>query len=256
MDSNRLKLNFLKRVLTDTIEDHTYLDFFENGYPDDDKMRESINYQVSSQRNEGLDWPERAHTMIGLKRLDNLHDMMDYIRENKISGDFIETGVWRGGSTIFMKAYNNFYNLNKKVFVCDSFEGLPKPDLIKYPDDIGDTHHTIDYLKVSLDSVKNNFQLYNLLDENVIFIKGWFSESLRDNENIGEISILRFDGDMYGSTIDVLENLYDKVLESGVIIIDDYCLPNCAKAVTDFRTNRKITDTLQYVDKCGRFWKK
>ena len=59
---------------------------------------------------------------------------------------------------------------------------------------------------------------------------------------------------MYGSTIDVLDNLYDKVVDKGVIIIDDYCLPNCAKAVTDFRNKKEIKNDLDVVDRCGRFW--
>ena len=61
---------------------------------------------------------------------------------------------------------------------------------------------------------------------------------------------------MYGSTMDVLDNLYDKVVDRGVIIIDDYCLPNCKKAVTDFRNNRKISEELDVVDRCGVFWYK
>jgi len=251
---SKLKLDFLKRILTDTVDSETYNNFFKVGYPSDDKMNESIAVIVDEQRNEGLDWPERAHTMIGIKRLNNLHNMLDYIRENKITGDLIETGVWRGGATIFMKAYIEMYKMDKKVFVCDSFEGLPEPDVNKYPDDLGDTHYQVDFLKVSIESVKNNFNLYNLLDEKVIFLKGWFSETLKDNNLIGDISILRFDGDMYGSTIDVLDNLYDKVVNKGVIIIDDYCLDNCAKAVTDFRNNRGIKNELDVVDRCGRFW--
>jgi O-methyltransferase len=251
---NKLKLDFLKRILTDTVDFETYNNFFKSGYPSDDKMNECINVDVDEKRNEGLDWPERAHTMIGIKRLNNLHNMLDYIRENNITGDLIETGVWRGGATIFMKAYLEMYNIDKKVFVCDSFEGLPVPDIDKYPDDLGDTHYQVDFLRVSLESVKDNFKLYNLLDENVIFLKGWFSDTLKDNKLINDIAILRFDGDMYGSTIDVLDNLYDKVVDKGVIIIDDYCLPNCAKAVTDFRNKKEIKNDLDIVDRCGRFW--
>ena len=146
--------------------------------------------------------------------------------------------------------------MDRKVFVADSFEGLPFPNVEKYPNDEGDIHHTIDFLKVSLEEVKNNFSSYGLLDENVIFLKGWFENTLKDNDIIKEISILRFDGDMYGSTIDVLENLYSKLNKKGVLIIDDYCLPNCVKAVTDFRIKYDITDEFTVIDKCGIFWYK
>ena len=81
---NKLKLDFLKRILTDTVDFETYNNFFKSGYPSDDKMNECINVAVDEKRNEGLDWPERAHTMIGIKRLNNLHNMLDYVRENNI----------------------------------------------------------------------------------------------------------------------------------------------------------------------------
>jgi O-methyltransferase len=253
-----LKLNFLKRILTDTVGDELILSNFFNKheFPSEDKMLEILNTNINEKRLEGLDWPEKAHTMIGIKRLNNLHDSLDYVRKNNIKGDFIETGVWRGGASIFMKYYNNLYGMNRKVFVADSFEGLPTPDIERYPHDKGDTHYTIDYLKVSLDEVKHNFKLYNMLDENVIFLKGWFSETLKNNEEINDLSILRFDGDMYGSTIDVLSNLYHKLTKNGVIIIDDYCLQNCVKAVADFRVNNNINDEITVIDKCGVFWYK
>lgn len=251
-----LKLQFLKRILTDTLNDESFDSFFINSYPDDEEINKLLELPINVNRVEGMDCPKRAHTMIGLKRLDNLHMMLEYIRKNNIKGDLIETGVWRGGATIFMKAYITFYKMDIKVFVCDSFEGLPRPDVSKYPDDSGDKHYTYEELKVSLEEVKSNFEKYKLLDDKVIFLKGWFSDTLKNNDLITDISILRFDGDMYGSTMDVLDNLYDKVVDRGVIIIDDYCLPNCKKAVTDFRNNRKISEELDVVDRCGVFWYK
>jgi O-methyltransferase len=253
-----LKLEFLKRILTDTVyDDEIRNDFFNNSIvPSDTVIERIMEKEIDPQRNEGLDWPDRAHTMIGIKRLNNLHSCLDYIRTNKIEGDLIETGVWRGGACIFMKYYNDLYKMNKKIFVADSFQGLPEPDLQKYPQDINDTHHQIDYLKVSLEEVKNNFNLYGVLDENVIFLKGWFKDTLEKNPLIKKLGLLRFDGDMYGSTIDVLESLYDKIVDNGILIIDDYCLPNCLKAITDFRNVKDIKDEIEIVDKCGIFWYK
>lgn len=95
-----IKLNFLKRILTDTVNDEKIMDDFFNKheFPSESKMIEILQTEVFENRLEGLDWPERAHTMIGIKRLNNLHDSLDYVRKNKIKGDFIETGVWRGGA--------------------------------------------------------------------------------------------------------------------------------------------------------------
>jgi len=253
----KLELEFLKRILTDTVFDESIRnDFFENNkIPSYEIIEEIIKKNVDSSRLEGLDWPERAHTMIGIKRLNNLEESLDYIRKNNIKGDFIETGVWRGGASIFIKFYNDLYKMNRRVFVCDSFEGLPRPDLEKYPQDANDTHYQIDYLKVSLEEVTSNFEKYGVLDNNVIFLKGWFSDTLKD-QRIEDLSLLRFDGDIYGSTIDVLENLYFKLNKKGVLIIDDYCLENCVKAVTDFRNRYNISDKISVVDKCGVFWYK
>lgn len=256
--SEKLQLEFIKRILTDTVYDETIRNMFltENYIPSVSTIIEIIKSPVFEVRNNGLDWPERAHTMIGLKRLNNLHESLDYIRENNIAGDFIETGVWRGGASIFMSYYNELYNMKRKVFVVDSFEGLPVPDITKYPVDLGDTHHQVDFLKVSIEEVKNNFALYDVLTEHVIFIKGWFSETLKNNELINDISLLRFDGDMYGSTMDVLENIYEKLVSKGILIIDDYCLPNCVRAVHDFRLKHNISNEIKIIDSCGVYWYK
>jgi hypothetical protein len=202
----------------------------------------------------GTYWPDRAHTMIGKKRLDNIQECFENIIENGIEGDLIETGVWKGGATIFMAGLNKYYKQNRKIFVADSFEGLPKPDP-KYKADNGDQHHKLSFLAIGVDEVKNNFKKYNLLDNNIIFIKGFFEHSLK-NAPIDKLSLLRLDGDMYSSTIQVLEQLYDKVSIGGYIIIDDYCLKGAKQATDDFRKDRKITSEIKKIDGCGWYWKK
>jgi hypothetical protein len=54
--------------------------------------------------------------------------------------------------------------------------------------------------------------------------------------------------------MDVLTNLYDKLSSNGVIIIDDYCLPNCVRAVSDFRNEKNIHNDIEVIDNCGIFW--
>ena len=255
MDNIKLKLLFIQRVLTDTVGDKQITDeFFANGiYPTDSKMEEIVLRQVSDDRLYGRDWPHSAHTMIGLKRMNNLHESLDYVRENNIQGDFIETGVWRGGASIFAKKYFDLYGMNRKVFVADSFKGLPPPQV---QEDAGDPHHTIDFLRVSLADVQNNFKLYGALDENVIFLEGWFEDTLPNNTSIGELSVLRMDGDMYKSTMDVFDSCYHKVVKGGRVIIDDYCIPNCKNAVHKFREVNSFTEEITVIDQCGIFWTK
>ena len=252
-----IKLNFLKRILTDTVENYEIREsFFKNEeYPPIDVMLEIIEQPVNNTRKQGEDWPEKAHTMIGLDRLDNMHQCLDYVRQNNVEGDIIETGVWRGGSCIFIKKYLDIYKINKKVFVADSFQGLPPPEI---PEDAGDPHHTIEVLKVPLQTVMDNFNLYKALDEKVVFLKGWFKDTLPNNNQIEKLCILRLDGDMYKSTMDVFDSCYDKVVPKGFIIVDDYgtTLNNCQVATEDFRKKRNITKNFTRIDNSGIFWQK
>ena len=255
MENIKLKLLFIERVLTDTVADSTTVNnFFMNGiFPTEEVMEKIIQQTVSEDRLHGRDWPQFAHTMIGLKRLNNLHTSLDYVRTNNIEGDFIETGVWRGGASIFAKKYFDLYGMNRKVFVADSFKGLPPPQV---KEDAGDPHHTIDFLRVSLASVQENFRMYGALDENVIFLEGWFEDTLPNNSQIQKLSVLRMDGDMFKSTMDVFDSCYHKVVKGGRVIIDDYCIPNCKNAVEKFRSDNSFTEEVTVIDQCGIFWTK
>ncbi|NBI28717.1 TylF/MycF family methyltransferase [Chengkuizengella marina] len=207
-------------------------------------------------RREGLDWPVIAHSMIGRLRLNQLHEAMKTVIKDKIKGDFIETGVWRGGSCIFMRGFLKAYNIkNRNVWVADSFKGLPAPNVEKYPKDAGDTLYTSDYLRVSLEEVKQNFNKYDLLDDQVKFLEGWFKDTL-PFAPINNIAIARLDGDLYESTMDSLTSLYHKVSLGGYIIIDDYTLPTCQPAVEDFRKQHNITEPLIRIDHYGAYWRK
>ena len=78
-------------------------------------------------RVEGRDWPARAHTMIGLKRLANVRECVERVLADNVPGDLIETGVWRGGTTIFMRAILKVHGVTDRlVWVADSFAGLPR----------------------------------------------------------------------------------------------------------------------------------
>jgi len=220
-----------------------------------DEILNAISVAVDPKRLDGLDWPKRAHTMIGMKRLNNLQFCVNDVIKNKIEGDLIETGVWRGGACIFMKYMLDELEVkDKKVYVADSFAGLPLPDE-KYLHDTGDKHHQESFLKVDLETVMSNFKSYKVLDDNVIFLKGWFKDTLPTIKS-EKFCLLRLDGDMYESTIQALDNLYYKLSPGGYIIIDDYCLKNCVAAVTDFRNQHNIKEPMVQVDACGVYWKK
>jgi O-methyltransferase len=208
------------------------------------------------QRVLGRDWPAFAQTMIGTARMRNLRQICEMVLQNEIEGDLIEAGVWRGGACIYMKAILAAYNdRRRKVFVADSFQGLPPPDALHYPADAGDKHHTYPQLKVSKQEVERNFRRYGLLDERVVFLEGWFKDTLAAAP-IQRLSVLRLDGDMYESTIQSLDALYHKVSPGGAIIIDDYFLAKCAAAVNDFRSQHKIEEPLLPIDGWGVWWQR
>jgi hypothetical protein len=209
-----------------------------------------------AQMEEGQICSGYADTMIGLKRLDNLQFCIETIIRDGVQGDLIETGVWRGGACIFIRAVLAAYGIeNRKVFVADSFEGLPKPDPERFPVDKGNKLYTHTYFAVTQDEVKNNFKKYGLLDDKVVFLKGWFKDTL-PNAPIDNLAILRLDGDLYGSTMDALNNLYPKLSKGGFCIIDDYALFGCKRAVDDYRAQHKIDTEMKEVDWTSRYWRK
>jgi O-methyltransferase len=208
-------------------------------------------------RTEGRDWPREGDTMIGLARLNNLQQCVTAVLRDGIPGDLIETGVWRGGACIFMRAIlKAFGDPDRVVWVADSFHGLPKPDR-RYPQDHSDSLWThSDVLGVSVDEVKNNFTRYGLLDDRVRFLKGWFRDTL-PNAPIERIAVLRLDGDMYGSTMDALQSLYPKLSSGGYVIVDDFgAMATCRQAVEDYRRAHGICEAIEGIDWTGVFWRK
>lgn len=206
-------------------------------------------------RSFGLDLPSNAETMIGLFRLDNLEHCITTAVKQGVPGDLAETGVWRGGASIFMRAVLKILgDTDRKVWLADSFEGLPKPDAANYPAD-RDLHlWALPQLAVSLSTVKANFARYGLLDEQVGFIEGWFRDTL-PTAPIDKLAVLRLDGDLYESTIVALRSLYHKVSRGGFVIIDDYgAVPAARQAVDEFRATEKIVAPLCPVDWTGVYW--
>jgi O-methyltransferase len=207
-------------------------------------------------RDEGLDWPRHAETMIGMRRLDNLQDCIERAVADGVAGDLLEAGVWRGGASIFMRAVlAALGERDRVVWVADSFQGLPKPDP-KYSADNDDLHWTQATLAVSLDQVKANFDRYHMLDDQVRFLPGWFSETL-PKAPIERLAVLRADGDMYGSTMDILNSLYPKLAVGGFAIIDDYgAIAACRQAVDDYRREHGISEPIERVDWTGVYWRR
>jgi O-methyltransferase len=204
----------------------------------------------------GARWPYHADTMIGRDRLHSLRSCTELVIKEGIPGDLLEAGVWRGGATILMRAVLLVHGItDRRVFVADSFRGLPPPDVAEYPDDEGSALHRIPFLAVSVDEVKENFARYDLLDDQVVFVEGWFRDTL-PNLDSDRLAIIRLDGDLYESTMDGLTNLYDKLSPGGFCIIDDYSIAATRRAVAEFREERGIDDEIVEIDWTGVYWRK
>lgn len=207
-------------------------------------------------RDEGLDWPSTALTMVGRRRLHNFRSVIEQAIDQNVAGDILEAGVWRGGASILARAVLASYGVTeRRVIVADSFQGLPPPSE-EFPADAGADFHTHPELAVSLEEVQANFARFGLLDEQVVFLKGWFRDTmpLVDAETL---AVLRLDGDMYESTLVPLRHLYDRVSPGGWVIVDDYRLITaCQEAVRDFFRDRRIDPPLHDIDMIGIYFRK
>jgi O-methyltransferase len=209
-------------------------------------------------RDLGLDWPTEALTMIGMRRLTSLQECVETVLADNVPGDLVECGVWRGGASILMRAVLGAYgDESRSVWLCDSFEGVPPPDPAHYKADKGDRLHlAAPVLAVSQEDVKANFRRYGLLDDRVRMVPGWFKDTLTDAP-IEHIALLRLDGDLYESTIQALDGLYDRLSPGGFCVIDDYhAIDGCRQAVTDFRSARGISADIVEIDGTGVLWRK
>lgn len=208
-----------------------------------------------SWREMGWDCPSRAFTMIGLKRLRNFRWLIGRAIEDGVTGDIMETGVWRGGASIMARATLRAWGeTDRRVVAADSFEGLPPPDPA-YGQDAQSHLHEHAELAVGLETVKANFAKFGLLDAQVVFLKGWFRDTM-PNAPVSRLAVLRLDGDMYESTLDPLQHLYDRLSVGGWVIVDDYFIPACKAAVSDFLGVRGVSPAIHDIDGMGVYFQK
>jgi O-methyltransferase len=108
----------------------------------------------------------------------------------------------------------------------------------------------------SIDGVQSNFSRYGLLDEQVVFVEGYFADTLPELE-AESFALIRLDGDLYESTMIALESLYPKLAKGGYCIIDDYySFSDCSKAVEEYRNQFGINEPVETIDYDAVFWRK
>ncbi len=246
-----LYLNLVKRSLTGLL----YEDVPRTVMPIAGMVDQNPKVFTRKWREWGRDVPSEALTMIGLRRMENIQFCVERALADDVRGDLIETGVWRGGAAIFMRALLKSHGVDdRSVWVADSFEGMPVPDVERYPSDI-QWKIAAGALSIPLDEVRHNFEIYGLLDDQVRFLPGWFKNTLL-TAPIERLAVLRLDGDLYKSTWTVLTHLYPKLAPGGFVIIDDFGLDSCQQAVEDYRRRHEITEQIVDIDGMAVFWRR
>ena len=233
----------------------------------------NLGYQVSKYKSLYESYPDikeqefweiyhlcEPYTMTSVERMYSLYCAIDYVLINDIEGDFVECGVWRGGSAMLMaKMLFNRNITDRKLYLYDTFEGMSEPtndDITFKNEDAGklmanSVHNKENsvWCLADLNDVKNNMSKTNFLSDNLVYVEGKVEDTLPAEMPTGKIALLRLDTDWYESTKHELNNLYPLLAEKGVLIIDDYGhWQGCRKAVDEYFEQNKITIFLTRVD--------
>lgn len=193
----------------------------------------------------------RPLSLLTKGQLDLLEKVGVALEQRGVPGDFIEAGIWRGGAVILMRALIDAYQMeDRRVFAADSFAGIPKNERGR--------NDPVDLWKdrwiAPLDEVRQNIARFGLLDDRIVFVPGFFADSLKTLS--GErFSLIRLDSDSYDSVETSLEYLYPLLSKGGVVILDDWHLDGCKAAVADYRNRYGIDDKI-YVFDGNAYWTK
>ena len=163
-----------------------------------------------------------------------------------LEGDFCECGVAYGAISALMANFIKENNLNKFMFMADSFQGIPYPtendDMFPNGLPLPKTGE----LKSSgvsvspLGDVLNRFSSWKVSTDNIKIFEGWLENTIDDlTKSIDKLSFLRIDVDLYRPTKLCLDYLGPKVVKGGVILIHDL-MPGCYKAVNEYIADKGL----------------
>lgn len=207
----------------------------------------------------------RPFTMSSIERLWSTTQAARYAAERKLEGDFVECGVWRGGSS--MAAALTFVALgdtSRTMWLFDTFDGMTEPldvDVTMmggigateiYNDAKTDTGST--WANAQLDEVRANMASTGYPADRLRYVKGPVEQTMILPENQPEkVAVLRLDTDWYESTKVEMEVLFDRIVPGGLLIVDDYGhWAGSKKAVDEFLAARPERYLLHRIDHTGR----
>lgn len=240
------------------------------------KILLKLGYRISNIKKENARFPgdfNQEHieiwkkvapfTMTSKERIFSAIEAAKFIAKNKVDGDIVECGVWKGGSTMaILDALMQAKDTNRNVFLYDTFEGMSEPtEADKTSFDIKaeellntntDKEKNLVWAYSPLEEVKKNINATNYDVNRIHFVKGKVEDTIPQTLP-GPIALLRLDTDWYESTKHELEYLYPLLVRGGILIIDDYGhWQGARKAVDEYIAENKIPLLLNRIDETGR----
>lgn len=204
----------------------------------------------------------RDYTMTSQQRLYSLYIATRYVIENKIPGDVVECGVWKGGSSMLAAlTMLSMENTDRNIHLYDTYQGMSEPTPHDISDFEGDPRKTWEREKKDelnlwcyspLEDVQKNMFSTGYPKDKIFFIKGKVEDTIPQIIP-KEISILRLDTDWYESTYHELSYLFPRLSINGVLIIDDYGhWKGSRKAVDKYIKENNLKLLLNPIDYTGR----
>ncbi len=206
----------------------------------------------------------KEFTATSTERQAGLIAAVEYVVQNKIAGDFVECGVWRGGSTMAAAlTLKRCGDTSRDLYLFDTYEGMSAPTS---EDVMFDGQKASDILSevkpaegfgnywcvAGLEDVTRNLHSTGYPKDKLHFVKGKVEDTV-PKQAPEKIAILRLDTDWYESTAHELNHLYPRLVEGGVLIIDDYGhWLGARKAVDDYFAAQPIKPLLNRLDYTGR----
>lgn len=203
-------------------------------------------------------------TMTSVERLYAMYKAAEYVVKADIPGDIVECGVWRGGSIMLAAlVLVSLGDTGRRLWLYDTFEGLPKPDPEKDVDMWGNsqfnewvkfsrTDESSGLANVPLEEVRRNIASTGYPIEKVELVKGMVERTIPAHAP-NEIALLRLDTDWYDSAVCELRHLYPRVVDGGVLIVDDYGhLLGQRRAVDEYFAASDAFPLLHRIDYSGR----
>jgi hypothetical protein len=201
----------------------------------------------------------RPYTVVAPAGLVQVARIVRSTLADKVPGDIVECGTYRGGTSFLMAdLLRQGAETDRRVWMFDSFEGLPPPEELDGKAAVDFAVNTDDPLyfdnfRTSVEAVQRTSTELGV-DAFTMIVKGWFDETLpATKERIGPIAILRLDCDWHASIMCCLDELYDQVSPGGYVVFDDYwAFDGCALAIYEFLAKRQLSHRLESAK--GQVW--